>query len=126
MNTTIISTITTTTTTVADVPVVKPLTLGVHAVLVSDVESPSGILPMGTKVFVSSLSPLAVSTTELSGIEVPREAIKTTKGRPRKIVAAAPVAATAATVAEPQRDLSVDGVMGPLTIEEVLAESTFG
>jgi len=106
---------------------IKSLSLGVHAVLVSDVEAPGGVLHTGTKVFVSSLEPLAISTAEVSGVLVPRESFKTTKGRPKKIVAAVASAASAEASSESVMDLSVDGVMGCTpTVDEILSESEMG
>ena len=110
---------------------IKSLSLGVHAVLVSDVAVEGGSLLAGTKVFVSSLEPLAISTAEVSGILVPRESFKTTKGRPKKIVGAvaapASVAASVEASGESVMDLSVDGVMGCTpTVDEILSECSMG
>jgi hypothetical protein len=54
------------------------LKLGVHAVLTAEV----GVLEMGHKVFISSLSPLTVMDAEGRSAEVIPEQIRTTKGRP--------------------------------------------
>ena len=110
---------------------IKSLSLGVHAVLVSDVAVDGGSLLAGTKVFVSALEPLAISTAEFSGILVPRESFKTTKGRPKKIVGAvaapASVAASVEASGESVMDLSVDGVMGCTpTVDEILSECSMG
>ncbi len=109
--------------------VIKALSLGVHAILVADITVAGGSILAGTKVFVSALEPLAISTAEFSGILVPRESFKTTKGRPKKIVdvvTPASVASSTEASAEIVRDLSIDGVFGIPTIEEVLAESFKG
>ena len=92
---------------------------------------PAVLLLAGTKVFVSSLEPLAISTAEVSGILVPRESFKTTKGRPKKIVGAvaapASVAASVEASGESVMDLSVDGVMGCTpTVDEILSECSMG
>lgn len=109
--------------------VIKALSLGVHAILVADITVAGGSILAGTKVFVSALEPLAISTAEFSGILVPRESFKTTKGRPKKIVSVvtpASVASSTEASAEIVRDLSIDGVFGNPTIEQVLAESFKG
>jgi hypothetical protein len=109
--------------------VIKALSLGVHAVLVADIAVAGGSLLAGTKVFVSSLEPLAISTEAFSGILVPRESFKTTKGRPKKIasvVAPASVASSTEASAEIVRDLSIDGVLGVLTIDEIFSELSMG
>jgi hypothetical protein len=92
---------------------VKSLSLGTHALLLADVSGADGtvLLAGGTKVFVASLEPLAVSTGEVT-VPVAREAFQTLKGRPRRI--AAPVASAqssepaAAVVEEPATHAIVD------------------
>ena len=76
----------------AKVAVVKPLKLGVHALLTTSVSKLAEdgstefeFLP-GHKVFITALSPLTVCDREGRSVELPSpDAIKTQKGRPVKL-----------------------------------------
>ena len=85
------------------------LKLGVHAVLTANV----GVLEMGSKVFISNLSPLTVMNGEGTSVEVIPEQIRTTKGRP---VSAAKIASFGSPVVSP-----VVSVSAPVEVVEMVS-----